>query len=364
MNAFRLLVAAAVLAVPFISPSPADDPPNKKKIDPRKVEVVFADGSTVKMSLVQDDVELTSRYGKFKVPVEDIVRIEFGFRYPEGVEDRVRSAIGGLGDASFRKREAASAELLELAEYAYPSLQEAVKSSDTEVAKRAEELVAKIEETVDAEKLAVPRHDVIATREFSFPGRIDATHFKARTSYFGEIQVALSEIRGLRSIGASTQIAFALDAAKFATLDQSVWRDTGIDVTKETTLEVQASGTIHIYQGGGYATQPDGYNGYTPPPGQPKAGALIARVGPKGTIFTLGSKFHGKAPEAGRLWVRIQQSPWNNESTGTFDVKIKTTFGSTAAADSIPPRLIKPRPKRGADAIPKIDVPKDAKLEK
>src|SRR5262249_11839976 len=138
---------------------------------------------------------------------------EFGFRYPEGIEDKVKSAIAGLGDSNFRRREAASNELLELAEYAYPSLQEATKSSDSEVAKRAEEVARKIEESIDQEKLAIPRQDVIVTKEFSFPGRIDATHFRARTSYFGEIQVALAEIRGMRSIGASTQIAFVLDAA-------------------------------------------------------------------------------------------------------------------------------------------------------
>jgi hypothetical protein len=355
MYALRLFVVGLLLAA-LISPSPADDPPKKAKIDPRKVEVVFADGSTVKMTLVQDDVELTSRYGKFKVPVEEIVRIEFGFRYPEGIEDKVKLAIAGLGDANFRRREAASNELLELAEYAYPSLQEAIKSSDSEVAKRAEEVARKIEETIDQEKLSIPRQDVIVTKEFSFPGRIDATHFRARTSYFGEIQVALAEIRGMRSIGASTQIAFVLDAAKFATLDQSVWRDTGIDVTKESIIEVEASGTIHIYQGGGYATQPDGYMGYQPQMGQPRPGALIARIGPKGTVFTLGSKFKAKAPDSGRLYVRIQQSPWNNESTGTFDVKIKTTFG-TSGADAIPPREVKPRPTKPKDA--KLDGRKD-----
>lgn len=325
-----LAIGAAVLV--------ADDPPaKKKKVDPRKVEVVFADGSTVKMTLVQDDIEIASRYGKFKVPVEDIVRIEFGFRYPEGVEQRVTAAIAGLGDSNFRKREASSTELLELAEYSYPALLEAVKSSDNEVAKRAEDLAKRIEESTDAEKLAIPRHDVIVTKGFAFPGKIDATHFKARTPYFGEIQVALAEIRGLRSIGVSTQIAFTLEAAKYATQDQSVWKDTGIDVSKDTVIESEATGIIHIYQGGGYQTPPDGYMGYQPPQGQPRSGAIIAKIGPKGTIFTLGAKYKGKAPDNGRLYVRIEKSPWNNESTGSFEVKIKTNFGSSGV-DALPER--------------------------
>jgi hypothetical protein len=359
MNAIRLLVAAAAVGCAAFALS-QDSPPSsarKPKADPRRVEVVFADGSTVKMTLMQDDIEITSRYGKFKVPVEDIVRIEFGFRYPEGYEARVKAAIAGLGDPTFRQREIASAELLDLAEYAYPALQTAARSSDSEVAKRAEDLIKKIEETVDAEKLSIPKQDVIVTREFSFPGKIDTSHFKARTSYFGEIQVALSEIRGLRSIGVTTQVAFALDAAKYAGQDQSAWRDTGIEVTKDTVIEAEASGTIQIYQGNGYATQPDGYMSYQPPMGQPRAGALIARVGPKGTVFTLGAKFRGKAPESGRLYVRIQQSPWNNESTGSFEVKIRTSFVG-AASEAAPPRP-QARPERVVDA-PKIEY-KDKK---
>jgi hypothetical protein len=278
---------SSLAAVLFLIASSAigDDPPKKPKFDPRKVEVVFADGSAVKMTLIQEDVEINSRYGKFKVPVEDIVRIEFGFRYPEGIEQRARAAILGLGDSTFRKREAATTELTELAEYAYPALQEAMKSTDSEVAKRAEEIARKIEESVDAEKLNIPRHDVIVTKEFSFPGRIEAMYFKARTPYFGEIQVALAEIRGLKSIGASSQLAFTLEAAKYAALDTSIWRDTGIDVSKDTIVEVEASGTVYVYPGTGYPCTPDGYTGFQPPQGQPKAGALIARIGKNGDIF-------------------------------------------------------------------------------
>jgi len=38
-------------------------------------------------------------------------------------------------------------------------------------------------------------------------------------------------------------------------------------------------------------------------------------------------KFEGVPPEAGRLYLRIMPGPWNNESTGTYDVKVSVGGG-------------------------------------
>ena len=123
-------------------------------------------------------------------------------------------------------------------------------------------------------------------------------------------------------------MAFALDAAKYAScLNPNEWKETEIDLSKESILEIEATGTINIYQGGGYQTTPDGYKQHYVQMGMPHPGALIGRVGAKGTPFIIGSKYKGKPNEQGKLYVRIQQSPWNNESTGSYEVKIKTTFG-------------------------------------
>jgi hypothetical protein len=362
----RLLVCGAFVACAGIATADEPSAPRSKaKADPRKVEVVFDDGSTVKMTLLQDHVEITSRYGKFKIPIAEVVRIEFGLRYPEGVENRVNKAIAGLGDRNFRKRESASAELLDLAEYAYPALREAANHSDAEVVKRAEELVKKIEENA-GERLAIPWHDVIHTIEFPIPGRIELSHFKASTPYFGEVQVALAEIRSLRCLGGSTRQTLTLDAAKYAALDTTVWKETRIEVTKETTLEIDATGEVDVWPlGPGYKYGPDGYRvpqvalggglGGVQANGNPPPGALIGRIGAKGAVFLVGAHYKGSPKESGKLFVRVMQSPWNNESTGSFEVKLKSSGpvgreslgrDDSNTKSAPPPREPKPGPGR------------------
>ena len=83
------------------------------------VEVRMGDGSSVRMAIVQDSLSVVTKYGKLTVAMNDITRIEFGLRMPEGTGVKVDQAIRQLGSEDFKKREAASAELVSLGVYAY-----------------------------------------------------------------------------------------------------------------------------------------------------------------------------------------------------------------------------------------------------
>ena len=66
----------------------------------------------------------------------------------------------------------------------------------------------------------------------------------------------------------------------------------------------------------------------TSPDGNP-SGMLLGRIGDKGKPFQLGAKYTGTVPDAGRLYLRIACSPWNNASTGTYTVKINPNADGT-----------------------------------
>src|SRR5262245_1927840 len=127
----RRLPCALLILVASLAPSAAQEKEKDKPpaVDPNLVEVRFADGSAVKMILLHESLDVTTRFGKLSVPVRDLRSIEFGLRYPDGVQQKIQDAIGLLNNPDFKKREAAQAELIGYRELAYPLVAQATKST-------------------------------------------------------------------------------------------------------------------------------------------------------------------------------------------------------------------------------------------
>ncbi|HEX5273458.1 MAG TPA: hypothetical protein VFW33_23335, partial [Gemmataceae bacterium] len=209
------------------------------------VEVRFADDSSVKAALQDKSIEVTTRYGKLTVPVEEIRSIDLGMRVPPETAKRIEAAVAKLGSQVFAEREAASAALLELREQAYPAVQQAARSPDAEVSKRAKEVIKTLSETVPSDKLHPPQHDTIAAVDFTIVGHIDTATLKARTPYFGETTLKLAELRSLRWGPQEREAKLAVDAARFGAQNEA-WMDTGIKLRAGSGLQVTASGTIDL----------------------------------------------------------------------------------------------------------------------
>ncbi len=280
--------------------------PAKKEADPGLVEIKLADGSAVRMTLIPSHIEVNTKYGKLNVPVNDIKRIEFGFRFPEGIEAKITDAVSRLGASNYKVREAAGAELLGYRELSYPALKHALKSTDAEVSKRAEELMKKLEDKVPAERLKIQENDHIHTYEFTIAGKIDSATLKARTPYFGEVQIALAEARMLRSLNAGTEVDFNFDG-KYAS--NTEWMETEVEISSDDPIEIRASGTMLMQRGGpGFEAGPNGNDNYRN--GVYGPGQLLGRIGKNGKQFNVGEKYKGTPGESGRLYLRAFPGPW------------------------------------------------------
>src|SRR4051812_40171299 len=63
---------------------------------PHQAEVRFADGSIVRMSLLQENLELTTKYGKLNIPLSEIRRVEFGLHVPPETHQQINHSIKKL----------------------------------------------------------------------------------------------------------------------------------------------------------------------------------------------------------------------------------------------------------------------------
>ncbi len=335
--------------------APALKPP--KKADAGEFDIAFLDGSNVKVALLEASVVVNTRYGKLTVPVAELRKVELGFRYPEGIEARLDSAIQRLGAAAFPEREEAGRELLELKQYAGPALKRATTDPDAERQRRAATLLDSVRKLVPAERVDAKDFDTVETAEFVARGRLESASIKVRTKQFGEAVVRLGEVRQLR---AAREVApgneLALDAASYGKMNWQAWFDTGIDLAPNAPLDIVCTGTIDQWpqEAGRYTSGPggngnpapnqqgnvrflaaNGPNGMNNPngmgmrggQGMVQSGAVVGRVGPAGQPFLVGASLKlPQAPGAGRLYLQIAPSHWGNDNlSGSYAVKVKTT---------------------------------------
>jgi len=318
-NPFRWALVG-LLAVTNLSFAPGQG--SKDVPQPNYAEVRFGDGSLVRMTVLQDSIEVMTKYGKLTIPIREIRRIDFGLHLPEGVGQQIDNSIKQLGSETYRERDEAVKLLVHQGPFAYPFVQRATRSPDLEVSQRANVVLKRIMEKIPQENLRTKEEDVIHTIEFPITGRILSSTIKAHSTHFGELNLKLSDLRTMfvRGTGAETEIV--LDAAKYgSTPDQ--WYDTGLVVDPSQRLVILSDGQVDLWpQGPGqYVTTPKGYT-TAGKGGSFMAGALIAKVGDNGKPFYLGERYESSPGEEGRLLLHIVPSPWNNSSTGVFRVRL------------------------------------------
>ena len=299
----------------------ADDPP-KPQAKPAgpAVEVKMADGSAVRMTLTQDD-RGHDQVRQAGDPADEVRRVEFGFRYPDGAEAKVTELVAQLGDGNYKRRETAMTELLAFRELAYPALKRATRSGDAETAKRAAELVAKLEDKLPPEKLKFRDYDLVMATDFTARGRIESKSLSGHTPYFGEVRLQVAEVRALRSV-----------AIRRGDDRSGGRRQVPRPGPHGLARHRHRTGRRHADRGGRVRDDPpvprkrERGHAEGPPElrdGDPPGRALLGKVGESGEVFLIGEKYTGTPKGSGKLYLAgLAPSPWPNQAQGTFKVTI------------------------------------------
>jgi hypothetical protein len=317
--AFRSTLAGVVLAAGV---GLAQEP--TKKEPAHLAEVRFNDGSLVRMTILQDDVEVMTKYGKLTIPLKDVRRIDLGLHLPAGLDQQLDQSIRLLASTVYKEREEASRDIVQAGYLAYPFLKRASRTSDLEVAHRVSGLMKRIADKHPPEQLKMKEEDVVHTVEFAVIGRIVSPSIKAHSAHFGDLALKLSDLRTvhLRTGGGESELT--VDAGKHGSSPDQ-WLDTGINLDTSMRLVITGEGQVDLWpQGPGqYMTTPKGYT--TAGKGSSyMAGCLVGRVGDTGKVFLIGERYDGTPNEEGKLYLQIVPAPWNNASTGSYRVRVCT----------------------------------------
>lgn len=296
----------------------------RKPVNPNEVEVRLSDGSRVHMIILQGSLEIETKYGRLVTPTSDLRRLEFGIRTPTEVTKKIEDSIKRLGSDSYQDREKAVKELATIGAPAYVPLYQAAKNKDAEVARRANQALEEIRKKVPESKLRVREDDLIQTAEFTIIGKILNPTIKAKSGIFGETQLNIADLRGIRWMGQQAEVEVTIDAAKYA-VNSAQWMETGIELNEGDELVITASGQVDLLMNNNNITGPAGngmwgQNGTSHPPG-----ALLGKIGQSGQTFLIGDSYKGAAKGEGKLYLQISPSPWarhGNAVGGSYNVKI------------------------------------------
>ena len=304
-----------------------DQPSSPSSSRPSIAEVRFGDGSIVRMTLLQEHLEVNTKYGKLTIPVNEVRKVEFGLHVPPDVNAQIGQSIKRLASDVYKERDSAGKELVQVGHFAYPSLQKASKSGDQEVSYRAVGLIKQISERVAPELLRIREEDVVHTAEFTVIGQITSQTIKAHSPHFGRGGAPKAE-RAADDARCAQQGGKAGSGPRRSIKHGSsleTWCDSGITLDAGQRLVLIGDGQVDLWpQGPGqYMAAPKGYN-TAGKGGQFMAGALVGKIGENGKAFYIGERYDGTANEEGKLYLQIVPSPWNNASAGQYRVRIQT----------------------------------------
>jgi hypothetical protein len=228
-------------------PAKEDEPKESRRTttEPVTMEVRFTDNGTLRLTLRDEPLAVYTAYGRVLVPITDIHRIYFATRLSDEDAKRIEAAMANLSNPQFRLREAATAELLKLGVKAYPALLRAAKADDAEVVRRAEDLLAKVRDTVSERQLVIREHDVIYTADSKITGQIAGSALKASSLQFGDVELKLMDMRSLRSLAVATEARAknaALDPGDLTKLQDKIGKTFSFKVTGSVTGTIWGSG--------------------------------------------------------------------------------------------------------------------------
>lgn len=332
MWALRCLIV--LLPIVWVGPALGQkgSPPKEDKAKPsNEVEVKFREGSTLRMLVLQENIEVITKFGKLTVPMSEVRLIDFGVHTIEGVPQKIDSAMMKLSSSTFKEREDGLNELVKLGPAAYPSLHAGSKSPDLEVSRRAEAAIKKIKSKYPADLLRLAVDDRVVTNDFTIVGRIVSPAIRAETPLFGALDLKLPELRTMLWVNGSTDVEAMVDASKYC--NRTAWMDTGVTIEQGRGLQIQASGEVDLLPGNGggeFISGPQGnfnIGGGRFGPGR-LPGLLMGKIGDAGIAFIVGERYSGYPTQEGKLYLQIIPGNFggNQPAQGGYTVKINAGF--------------------------------------
>lgn len=309
-------------------------PAAAEPVNPKLVMLHLQDGTTIAGEMAISEITVATEFGDLKVPLSKIRIISPGLSSSPELSAKVNGLIEALGSDDYKSREQAHKDLAAMGLKVHGILQPYRNDENTERKRHIGEILKEFEEQLsqqDEEEGQVERpliaKDTVVTEDFTIVGKISPNEFTV-TSKYGPLNVALADLKQAerpRSIKESIRKTVQVPGDN---LVQRSFKNSGIRVEAGDKITIKADGSIVMSPwGSDQSSGPDGgpnFGWYIP--NQIYGGALVAKIGDKGTVFKVGSKSTFVAKSSGTLQFAVamqhQYAQQGYSYPGNYNLKI------------------------------------------
>ena len=239
-------LGAQPLPVPGGEQPAKSEKPFKAKPLGGEWEVLFADDSKMKLTLLDDQIAVETPHGSLTIPARDIRKIEFGVRLSAEDQLAFDRAIAGIAGKDAKQREEGKTALKALGGKIAPSLKRAIRTADVESRPHLEQVYETIAGDREARKLEPRDFDSITTDDSQFAGRIALSQFRISTFQFGELKLRIADCKALQFGGLTPGFDDKLEIVEtqyiYQLMQTHMGKTVGIKVTGSATGTVWGSG--------------------------------------------------------------------------------------------------------------------------
>jgi hypothetical protein len=315
------------------------DPVRKPRapLPPRHVVLKLQDGSTIAGDLSIKEIKVTTEFGELTVPIAKIKSFTPGLDSNGKAADELKARLKDLESDDYKTREQAHKDLSAMGPKIAKQLAPHLASENAEVKRHVSEILKEFEQATEeaaddeeegSKQQAWINEDTVETTDFTVIGKISPPEFKMASKY-GPLSIALGDIvSASRPVDSRESIRRNITVPG-QSLAQRGFKATGVRVQAGDRVTITATGNITMTPwGGNAASGPDGmpnYGWYVA--GSIPGGALVYRIGDKGTIQKAGARVSFTAKTSGTLQLAIGMQPeYANEGynfPGEYKAKIK-----------------------------------------
>ncbi len=316
---------------------PADaEEPNRKPaapLGPRQIKLFLNDGTIIAGDLTIDSFSVQTEFGNLKIPVDKLRMLTPGLDSTPGTAEKITKLIADLGADDYKVREEAHRELVEMGAGIRAELDRFANDENAERKRHVGEIAKAIEEQTAEQDEDAPegqswiRQDTVVTHDFTVVGKVSPSQLTV-TSKFGSLNVAIADlIRAERMEETKSSLRKTI-AVEGSNLIQRSFKSSGVRVQAGDRITIKADGQVTMTPWGGeQQSTPDGGANWGQYAAGIPGGALVAKIGEKGTIFKVGRSYSFTAKQAGVLQFAVaMQAQFAGEGynfPGKYDVRLR-----------------------------------------